>query len=151
MADLTHMNLQQLRNFRDHDVEDVLKAIRKCREEDDDSGVPPLGKLVDGKHNTADNLDKEHQALQLGPMVMESDLVNGQTLEKALKKTGGAMAQLLKDQEKFFEELKDGLDETIEKMEKTKQNNMDSIDAQTLLQNFSGLDGTFSSGSEDDD
>ncbi|GAA2914655.1 type VII secretion system-associated protein [Streptomyces mexicanus] len=137
MSDLTHLDLKELQSFHDHEADDALKAARSYRN-DDAHGVRPLGHLVDG-HNTPDNLAQDQQLLRIGDMATKT-LVSGPTLLDDVKTAATAIDKLLADQETFFTDLKDALQQTIDKMKKTNQQNLDAIDAQTLLQIFSDVD-----------
>lgn len=143
MADLTHLDKKQLQQFRDVDVEDVRKKAVKHRDEED-SGIRPLGHLVDG-HTTADNTDKAQQVLHIGNMSRDPD-VSGPTLIENITTVAKSIDKLLGDQEKLFEEMQEALQDTLDKMSKTQQDNLDAIDAQSLLQIFSDVD-TATSGS----
>ncbi|MEU7328049.1 type VII secretion system-associated protein, partial [Streptomyces parvus] len=59
-----------------------------------------------------------------------------------------SLDKLLGDQMELFKELKEALTDTIEEANKTKNKNLDAIDAQTLLQTFEEVD-TLTSGSSD--
>ncbi|MER7311391.1 type VII secretion system-associated protein [Streptomyces halstedii] len=137
MADLTHLDLKQLQAFRDVDVEDASKSAHRYRKEEVD-GIRPLGHIVNG-HTTTENPDKNQQVLRIGKMTTD-DLVSGPTLIQSITTAATSIDTLLGDQETFFKELKAALQETIDTMNKTKQTNLDSIDAQTLLQLFSEVD-----------
>jgi len=137
VSDLTHLDLKELQSFHDHEADDALKAARSYRN-DDAHGVRPLGHLVDG-HKTPDNLAEDQQLLRIGDMATKT-LVSGPTLLDDVKTAATAIDKLLADQETFFTDLKDALQQTIDKMKKTNQQNLDAIDAQTLLQIFSDVD-----------
>ncbi|GAB2940638.1 type VII secretion system-associated protein [Streptomyces heilongjiangensis] len=138
-ADVSHFDLKQMENFRDFEVEPVYKAAKKHREVGDDSaGIRPLGHLVDG-HTTPGNLDQSKQLLRIGRMVTEP-LVSGPSLIADVRTAAEAIDKLLGDQMALFKELKEALTETIEKANKTKNKNLDAIDAQTLLQTFDEVD-----------
>ncbi|MEU0101438.1 type VII secretion system-associated protein [Streptomyces sp. NPDC006267] len=152
MADLTHLDLKQLQMFHDEDVATALKTARTYRDETVD-GIRPLGDIVDG-HTTPENPDKAQQVLRIGLMA-GGDLVSGQSLIQSITTAATAIDTLLGEQEVFFKELKEALQDTLDKMAETKQTNLDSIDAQTLLQLFSEVDtgvvGSTSGGGGDED
>ncbi|MGY0021411.1 type VII secretion system-associated protein [Streptomyces sp. YJ-C3] len=150
MADLTHLDLKQLQKFRDEDVEQALKSAGTYRDKEVD-GIRPLRDLTDG-HTTEGNPDKGQQILHIGKMTTE-DLVSGPSLIKDITTAATTIDKLLGDQETLFKDLKDALQDTLDKMSKTHQSNLDSIDAQTLLQLFEDVDtdvaGTNSGGDDE--
>ncbi|MET9581046.1 type VII secretion system-associated protein [Streptomyces sp. DT199] len=151
-ADVKHFDLKQMENFRDNEVQPVYTAAKKHREQGDGNTVRPLGQLIDG-HTTADNLDQKQQLLRIGKMTTEP-LVSGPTLIEDIRGAAEAIDKLLGDQMELFKELKEALSDTIEEANKTKNKNLDAIDAQTLLQTFEEVDtltaGTSGTTGEDD-
>ncbi|MFF4248086.1 type VII secretion system-associated protein [Streptomyces sp. NPDC001822] len=143
-ADVKHFDLKQMEYFRDNEVQPVYTAAKKHREEGDGAHIRPLGHLVDG-HTTPDNLAQDKQLLRIGRMVTEP-LVSGPKLIAGIRTAAEAVDKLLGDQMDLFKELKEALTETIEEANKTKNKNLDAIDAQTLLQTFDEVD-TLTSGS----
>lgn len=143
-ADVRHFDLKQMENFRDHEVQPVYAAARKHREDGDGASIRPLGHLMDG-HTTPENLAQDKQLLRIGKMVTEP-LVSGPKLIADIRAAAVALDKLLGDQMDLFKELKEALTETIDEANKTKDKNLNAIDAQTLLQTFDEVD-TFTSGS----
>ncbi|UPZ32848.1 type VII secretion system-associated protein [Streptomyces sp. LRE541] len=148
-ADVKHFDLKQMENFRDNEVQPVYAAAKKHREEGDGSTIRPLGHLVDG-HTTPDNLDQNQQLLRIGKMATEP-LVSGPKLIEGVRTTAEAIDKLLGDQMDLFKELKEALSDTIEEANKTKNKNLDAIDAQTLLQTFEEVDTLTAGGTEEED
>ncbi|MCX3292224.1 type VII secretion system-associated protein [Streptomyces sp. NEAU-H22] len=151
-ADVKHFDLKQMENFRDNEVQPVYTAAKKHREQGDGKSVRPLGQLIDG-HTTPDNLDQKQQLLRIGKMVTDP-LVSGPALIEDIRGAAEAIDKLLGDQMELFKELKEALSDTIEEANKTKNKNLDAIDAQTLLQTFEDVDsltaGTSGTTDEDD-
>ncbi|MFD3649774.1 type VII secretion system-associated protein [Streptomyces cyaneofuscatus] len=146
-ADVKHFDLKQMENFRDNEVHPVYTSAKKRKEEGEgigDSRIRPLSELIGG-YTSADNLDQESQLLRLGLMNREK-LISGPTLVESVKSVATSLDKLLGDQMELFKELKEALTETIEEANKTKNKNLDAIDAQTLLQTFEEVD-TLTSGS----
>ncbi|WP_329041249.1 type VII secretion system-associated protein [Streptomyces sp. NBC_00178] len=143
-ADVKHFDLKQMEYFRDNEVQPVYSAAKKHKEDGDGAHIRPLGHLVDG-HTTPDNLAQDKQLLRIGRMVTEP-LVSGPKLIEGIRTAAVAVDKLLGDQMDLFKELKEALTETIEEANKTKNKNLDAIDAQTLLQTFDEVD-TLTSGS----
>ncbi|CAM5643228.1 type VII secretion system-associated protein [Streptomyces nigra] len=137
-ADVKHFDLKQMENFRDNEVQPVHTAAKKHKEQGDGSHIRPLGHLIDG-HTTPDNLAQDKQLLRIGRMVTEP-LVSGPKLIEDIRTAAEAIDKLLGDQMDLFKELKEALTETIEEANKTKDKNLDAIDAQTLLQTFDEVD-----------
>ncbi|MFG2652065.1 type VII secretion system-associated protein [Streptomyces sp. NPDC048436] len=152
-ADVKHFDLKQMENFRDNEVHPVYTAAKKHREEGT-SDSRPLGDLIDG-HTTADNLDQDKQLLRVGKMTKDP-LVSGPKLIEDIRTAAEAIDTLLGDQMDLFKELKEALTDTIDEANKTKDKNLDAIDAKTLLQTFEEVDTLTSgtsggTGSSDDD
>ncbi|MGW4231830.1 type VII secretion system-associated protein [Streptomyces sp. NPDC004980] len=145
-ADVKHFDLKQMENFRDNEVQPVYAAAKKHREDGDGEHIRPLGHLVDG-HTSADNLVQGQQLLRIGKMTTET-LVSGPKLIEGVRTAAEAIDKLLGDQMDLFKELKEALTETIEEANKTKDKNLNAIDAQTLLQTFDEVD-TLTSGSSE--
>ncbi|MFF9690001.1 type VII secretion system-associated protein [Streptomyces sp. NPDC014623] len=145
-ADVKHFDLKQMENFRDNEVQPVYTVAKKHREDGDGAHIRPLGHLVDG-HTTPDNLSQDKQLLRIGKMVTDP-LVSGPKLVEGVRTAAEAIDKLLGDQMDLFKELKEALTDTIEEANKTKDKNLDAIDAQTLLQTFDEVD-TLTSGSSE--
>lgn len=145
-ADVKHFDLKQMENFRDNEVQPVYTAAKKHREDGDGTHIRPLGQLIDG-HTTADNLAQDQQLLRIGKMATET-LVSGPKLVEGIRTAAEAIDKLLGDQMGLFEELQEALTETIEEANKTKDKNLDAIDAQTLLQTFVEVDSLTGGSSE---
>ncbi|MFJ3234157.1 type VII secretion system-associated protein [Streptomyces sp. NPDC086787] len=145
-ADVTHFDLKQMENFRENEVEPVYTSAKKYREEGDGAHIRPLGKIIDG-HTTADNLDQDKQILRIGKMVKDP-LVSAPKLIEDITSAATAIDKLLGDQVDLYREMKSALKETIDEANKTKNKNLEAIDAETLLQTFEDVD-TLTSGSSD--
>ncbi|RPK81295.1 MULTISPECIES: type VII secretion system-associated protein [Streptomyces] len=147
-ADVKHFDLKQMENFRDNEVHPVYTKAKQHREdgsgEEGEAHIRPLGQLIKG-YTTPDNLGQDQQILRLGLMNTEK-LISGPTLIESVTTAATALDKLLGDQMDLFKELKEALTDTIEEAEKTKNKNLDAIDAQTLLQTFEEVD-TLTSGS----
>ncbi|OON78077.1 type VII secretion system-associated protein [Streptomyces tsukubensis] len=148
-ADVKHFDLKQMENFRDNEVAPVYTAAKKHREDGDGTHIRPLGQLIDG-HTTADNLTQDQQLLRIGKMVTEP-LVSGPTLIENVRTAAESIDKLLGDQMDLFKELKEALTETIDEANKTKNKNLEAIDAQTLLQTFEEVDTLTAGGAESSD
>ncbi|MFJ2262580.1 type VII secretion system-associated protein [Streptomyces sp. NPDC087844] len=148
-ADVKHFDLKQMENFRDNEVQPVYTAAKKHREEGDGDHIRPLGHLVDG-HTTPDNLAQDKQLLRIGKMVTDP-LVSGPKLVEGVRTAAEAIDKLLGDQMELFKELKEALSDTIEEANKTKNKNLEAIDAQTLLQTFEEVDTLTAGTSEEED
>ncbi|NEB36291.1 type VII secretion system-associated protein [Streptomyces sp. SID14515] len=146
-ADVKHFDLKQMENFRDNEVHPVYTKAKQHREdgsgEEGDGRIRPLGELIGG-YTTADNLDQDRQLLRIGRMNTEK-LISGPELVENVRLVAESIDKLLGDQMELFKELKEALTETIEEANKTKNKNLDAIDAQTLLQTFDEVD-TLTSG-----
>ncbi|MET9924981.1 MULTISPECIES: type VII secretion system-associated protein [unclassified Streptomyces] len=145
-ADVKHFDLKQMENFRDNEVHPVYTKAKKHKDEGEGEGetrIRPLSELIGG-YTTADNLDQASQLLRLG-LINREKLISGPTLVESVTSVATSLDKLLGDQMELFKELKEALTETIEEANKTKNKNLDAIDAQTLLQTFDEVD-TLTSG-----
>ncbi|WP_097870763.1 type VII secretion system-associated protein [Streptomyces sp. rh34] len=151
-ADVKHFDLKQMENFRDLEVEPVRRSAKVHQEDTSAEGVRPLGDLVAG-YTTAENSKKDQQILRIGKMGRgeDGDLVSGKTMLTAITTAATGIDKLLLDQVALFKELKEALTETIEEANKTKEKNIDAIDAQTLLQSFDEVDAFTVGGTGDDE
>ncbi|MFF2410040.1 type VII secretion system-associated protein [Streptomyces sp. NPDC058092] len=145
-ADIKHLDLKQMKNFRDNEVQPVYTAAKKHRENGDGAHIRPLGHLIDG-HTTPNSLAQDKQLLRIGRMVTEP-LVSGPKLIEGVRTAAEAIDKLLGNQMDLFKQLKEALTDTIEEASRTKDKNLNAIDAQTLLQTFVEVD-TLTSGSVD--
>jgi hypothetical protein len=145
-ADVKHFDLKQMENFRDNEVQPVYTKAKKHREDGEAPNIRPLGDLVDG-HTSPDNLVQDQQLLRIGKMATEA-LVSGPKLVEGVRTAAEAIDKLLGDQMELFKELQEALTDTIEEANKTKNKNLDAIDAQTLLQTFDEVD-TLTSGTSE--
>ncbi|MEU0359232.1 type VII secretion system-associated protein [Streptomyces cyaneofuscatus] len=146
-ADVKHFDLKQMENFRDNEVHPVYTKAKKHKEEGEGDGenrIRPLSELIGG-YTTPDNLDQESQILRIG-LIGREKMISGPTLVESVKSVATSLDKLLGDQMELFKELKEALTDTIEEANKTKNKNLDAIDAQTLLQTFEEVD-TLTSGS----
>lgn len=143
-ADVKHFDLKQMENFRDNEVQAVYKLAKTHREDGSKADVRTLGELTGG-YTTADNLEHNQQLLRIGKMVA-GPLVSGPKLIEGVTTAAKAIDKLLGDQIDLFKELKEALTETIDEAGKTKEKNLDAIDAKTLLQSFEEVD-TLTAGS----
>ncbi|MER5891226.1 type VII secretion system-associated protein [Streptomyces sp. NPDC001941] len=146
-ADVKHFDLKQMENFRDHEVQPVHDQAKLHREGSDKVHVKPLHELLDG-HVTEGNLAQDKQLLRLGKMVTDP-LVSAPKLIENVKTAATTLDKLLVDQMKLFKEMKEALTETIEEANKTKNKNLDAIEAETLLQTFDEVDALTSGGTEE--
>ncbi|MGW6026508.1 type VII secretion system-associated protein [Streptomyces sp. NPDC055099] len=143
-ADVRHFNLKEMENFRDNEVQEVYKLAKTHREDGSKADVRTLGELLDG-HVTESNLEQNQQLLRIGKMVT-GPLVSGPKLVEGVTTAATALDKLLGDQIELFKELKEALTDTIDEAGKTKDKNLDAIDAKTLLQSFEDVD-TLTAGS----
>ncbi|MFC9030760.1 type VII secretion system-associated protein [Streptomyces arboris] len=146
-ADVKHFDLKQMENFRDNEVHPVYTKAKKHKEDGEGEGegrIRPLSELIGG-YITPDNLDQASQILRLG-LIGREKMISGPTLVESVTSVATSLDKLLGDQMELFKELKEALTDTIEEANKTKNKNLDAIDAQTLLQTFEEVD-TLTSGS----
>ncbi|MEV7796388.1 MULTISPECIES: type VII secretion system-associated protein [unclassified Streptomyces] len=125
MADLSELDKASLQAFIEQDLSEFKADIKKVLE-----GDPSLKAMSEGR-TTADTV------LAIGknePLVMgkigESDDVNGESFVKSLASNIETAVTTLEGQLSTFEEIEDGLRQTIEKLFKTQGDNLAAIDAE---------------------
>ncbi|NEE26983.1 type VII secretion system-associated protein [Streptomyces sp. SID7982] len=124
MADLSELDKASLQAFIEQDLSEFKGDIKKVLE-----GAPSLKAMSEGR-TTADTV------LTVGknePLVMarigDSDDVNGESFVKSLASNIETAVTTLEGQLSTFEEIEDGLRQTIEKLFKTQGDNLAAIEA----------------------
>ncbi|MEU5093233.1 type VII secretion system-associated protein [Streptomyces sp. NPDC020996] len=137
MTDLTHLDGQQLKRFREEDVNAFRTALKAILA---DSATPPviraLGSLVAGR-TTPDTLN-QNQVLAIGNMSTD-DLVQGKTLVGQVTSAAKGIDDILVAQQTLFEDLDDNLQTTIETLLKNQGDSLTAIDGEKLLDVFSDV------------
>ena len=80
-------------------------------------------------------------------MAGDNSWTNGQYVVKALNAFIGEVTAILKQQGELFEEIQDGLEDTIEKLFKARDVNLDKIKGEDFLDFFEDVDSILSEGS----
>ncbi|MFF5567539.1 type VII secretion system-associated protein [Streptomyces sp. NPDC012623] len=160
-----NLNKAWLQSFLDNDVVPFLAAVKKIRED----GNSPAGVLVpaipnlqggeDGSNKAPGFYDGQKVPLAIGTMAGDKDgRTNGGYLVKSLNAMVDQLDEILKLQVELFEEIEDNLEDTIEEMFETQEDNLEKIDGKKLVNFFEGVDdvlsdmggGSKKSGSEDE-
>lgn len=153
MADKPPVNLNKawLQSFLDDDVVPFLAAVKKMRQD----GKAPDGTLVPGMPNLQSGDDGADKApgfhdgqkvpLAIGVMAGDKDgRTNGGYLIKSLDKMVDQIDTILKLQVDLFEEIEDNLQDTIDEMFKTQDDNLEKIDGKKFVNFFDGVDDVLS-------
>ncbi|MFI1187408.1 type VII secretion system-associated protein [Streptomyces californicus] len=164
MAEAPALNLNKawLQKFLDDDVTPFLAAIRKMREDGLDGtkpipGIPSLQAGDEGSKTAAGFYDGQAKPLAIGTMAGDTNgRTNGGYLVKCLNGLVDQIDDILKLQVELFEQIEEDLEETIEKLFKTQDGNLEKIDGKDLVDFFEGVDEVLeesgsSGGSNDDD
>ncbi|MFC9946338.1 type VII secretion system-associated protein [Streptomyces pratensis] len=155
-----NINKAWLQSFLDNDVVPFLAAVKKIRENGNSPdgvlvpGMPTLQGGEDGAQTAPGFLDGQKVPLAIGAMAGDKEgRTNGGYLIKSLNGMVDQLDEILKLQVELFEEIEDDLEDTIEKMFKTQEDNLGKIDGKELIDFFEGVDDVLSEsgGSNDDD
>ncbi|MDP9949053.1 MULTISPECIES: type VII secretion system-associated protein [Streptomyces] len=165
MAEAPALNLNKawLQKFLDDDVKPFLAAVKKMRDDGTTSGgvtvpgIPTLQGGTDGSKTAAGFLDGQATPLAIGTMAAdEKGRTNGGYLIKCLNEMVDQLDDILKLQVDLFEQIEEDLEDTIEKLFKTQDGNLEKIDGKDMIDFFEGVDEVLeesgsSGGSDDDD
>ncbi|AEN12992.1 MULTISPECIES: type VII secretion system-associated protein [unclassified Streptomyces] len=142
-----NLNKEWLQSFLDDDVVPFLAAVKKIRENGDSPdkvlvpGMPTLQGGEDGAKTAPGFLDGQKVPLAIGLMASDAEgRTNGGYLVKSLNGMVDQLDEILKLQVELFEEIEDNLEDTIEKMFKTQDDNLEKIDGKKLVDFFEGVD-----------
>ncbi|WP_069169328.1 type VII secretion system-associated protein [Streptomyces griseus] len=149
-----NLNKAWLQNFLDNDVVPFLAAVKKIREDGDSPegvlvpAIPNLQGGEDGANKAPGFFDGQKVPLAIGTMAGDKDgRTNGGYLIKCLNEMVDQIDELLKLQVELFEEIEDNLEDTIEEMFKTQDDNLEKIDGKKLVDFFEGVDEVLSESS----
>ncbi|WP_031088491.1 type VII secretion system-associated protein [Streptomyces sp. NRRL WC-3549] len=158
-----NLNKEWLQKFLDNDVLPFLAAVKSIRENGNSPGglyVPGMSTLqggADGAKTAPGFLDGQKVPLAIGAMAGDAEgRTNGGYLVKSLNGMVDQLDEILKLQVDLFEEIGEDLKDTIAKMFKTQDDNLEKIDGKKLVDFFEGVDevlsesGGGSSGNKDD-
>ncbi|MFJ5220807.1 type VII secretion system-associated protein [Streptomyces sp. NPDC088354] len=136
MADLTHLDSQKLKAFREGDLAAFITDLKNISA-DDPNGVLSLHSILSGNIPAA-HLG-ENPILAIGLMAAD-DTVFGQTLIASTKKSATSINDILAKQEILFRDIDNNLGETITKLLKTQGGSLESISAEDMLDIWSDVD-----------
>jgi hypothetical protein len=148
MADLTHLDANALRTFKNNDVADFISSLLEIRK--DKAGVRSLKNLIaETGENSAAGAAK---ILRIGLMAGgdSTDPVGGAALVEALKTQGTGQDKILTDQKTLFDDIDDALDETITTLLKNQGDSLTSIEGEKLMDIFGTVDDDMSGSGSDD-
>src|SRR6476661_3209382 len=115
MPNLTHLDSQALKTFRENDLAGFISDLDKVQK-DDPAGVQAVKSIAEGR-TTPDTLwyagTSAHPPVAIGLMGAE-DSVHGQTLLKSIMTATTSVAGILDTQQKLFANIDRNLGETIE-------------------------------------
>ncbi|MBM9624503.1 type VII secretion system-associated protein [Streptomyces zhihengii] len=137
MPDLTHLDSQALRTFRENDVAGFISNLDKIQK-DDPAGVQAVKSIAEGR-TTPDTLwyagTSSHPPVAIGLMGAE-DTVHGQTLLKSIMTAASSVAGILDTQQKLFANIDRNLGETVDTLLKNQGDTLESIGAEKMLDAF---------------
>jgi hypothetical protein len=147
-----NLNKAWLQAFLTDDVRPFITEIRKMGVAGtapiDGVDVPALVDLVAAGGKTAAGFrDGQVKPLAIGTMATETaGRTNGGNVIAKLNELIEQVTAILKQQGELFDEIEDDLEETIEKMFKTQDENMDKIDGKKFVNFFEDVDDILSEG-----
>ncbi|MGX1543969.1 type VII secretion system-associated protein [Streptomyces adustus] len=136
MADLTHLNGQQLKQFREHDLATFITDLKSIVK-DDPNGVLALHSIVRG--TIPSQYIGENSVLGIGLMTGD-DTVYGKTLVDAALKSAKSIDDVFGDQGFLFDDIDDSLETTITNLLNTQGSSLENISGQKFLDVWSGVD-----------
>ncbi|PWI13053.1 hypothetical protein DI272_02060 [Streptomyces sp. Act143] len=152
-APTVNLNKAWLQGFLDNDVIPFADELRKMglpgtAPGDSTLEVPALVDLEEGGGTRAGFLTgQDKNPIAIGLMAGDNSWTNGQYVVKALNTFIGEITGILKQQGELFEEIQDSLEDTIEKLFKTRDENLDKIKGEDFIDFFEDVDSVLSDGS----
>ncbi|MGP2438313.1 type VII secretion system-associated protein [Streptomyces sp. JW3] len=148
MADLTHLDSEALKNFRNNDVADFIDALLEIRK--DKAGVRSLKNLV--AETGTGSASGAAKILRIGLMGGgdTEDPTGGGALVTALKTQATSLDDIFTSQKTLFDDIDDALGETITTLLKTQGDSLTSIDGEKLMDIFDTVDDDMSGTGSDD-
>lgn len=148
MPDLTHLDSQALKSFRENDVAGFIGDLDKIQK-DDPAGVQAVKSIAEGR-TTPETFwyagSSGHPPVAIGLMGAE-DSVHGQTLLKSIMSAAVSAAGILDSQQTLFSEIDRNLGETIDTLLKNQDDNLRAVSAEKMLDVFADVDLGTTSGS----
>jgi hypothetical protein len=149
MTDLTHLDSNALKTFKNQDVAAFKKDLKDVRE--DSAGVKSLKNLIT---NNGDDSIKHKSILRIGIMGGgdSSDPIGGGALLSALGKKATTLDDLFVSQGTLFDDIDEALETTLTTLLKTQGDSLTSIDGEKLLDIFGSVEDDMSgTGNKNDD
>ncbi|MFF3334497.1 type VII secretion system-associated protein [Streptomyces sp. NPDC002888] len=140
MADLTHLNAEELQTFLTTEVAEFVRELKAIRNDRSD-GARALRTLTEG-YTTADTLD-QNQVLAIGALAAD-ETVHGKSLVEAVTGSAQAIDDILKAQQALFKDIKSDLQTTIKTLLANQGDSLAAIDGEKLLEIFADVDSDLS-------
>ncbi|MFJ3670376.1 type VII secretion system-associated protein [Streptomyces sp. NPDC090106] len=150
-APTVNLNKAWLQNFLDNDVKPFAEAIGKLGKSGYAPGdltleVPAFKDMEEGGGTPAGFLTGQKFPIAIGNMGTDTTWTNGQHLVKALTTFIAEVTAILDLQDELFAEIEDSLEDTIAKLFKTRDDNLEKIKGEDFLDFFEDVDSIFSEG-----
>ncbi|GAA2348812.1 type VII secretion system-associated protein [Streptomyces kunmingensis] len=141
-----NLNKAWLQNFLTDDVGGFLTVLKKMREDGTDvPAIPNLQGGEDGANKAMGFKDGQKTPLAIGTMALDKEgRTNGGYLIKSLNTLVDQVDEILKLQVELFEEIEDNLEDTIEEIFTTQEDNLGKIDGKKIVNFFEGVDDVLS-------
>ncbi|MET8557441.1 type VII secretion system-associated protein [Streptomyces sp. NPDC004959] len=141
-----NLNKAWLQDFLTDDVGGFLTALKKMREDGTDvPAIPNLQGGEDGANKAMGFKDGQKTPLAIGTMALDKEgRTNGGYLIKSLNTLVDQVDEILKLQVELFEEIEDNLEDTIEEIFTTQEDNLGKIDGKKIVNFFEGVDDVLS-------
>ncbi|WP_326813248.1 type VII secretion system-associated protein (plasmid) [Streptomyces scopuliridis] len=127
MADFSQLDKASIQAFLDQDLSAFIADIKSVIE-----GDPSMRDMADGV-TTPDNVTGigKGKPLMMG-LIDDDDLVSGASFTDALASNMQTVVATLEGQQSTFDEIEDGLRQTLEELFKTQGDNLGTIEADTF-------------------
>ncbi|MGS2589441.1 type VII secretion system-associated protein [Streptomyces hebeiensis] len=141
-----NLNKAWLQDFLTNDVGEFLTKVKKMREDDGEiPAIPNLQGGEDGANKAIGFRDGQKTPLAIGTMALDKEgRTNGGYLIKSLNALVDQVDEILKLQVELFEEIEDNLEDTIEEIFTTQEDNLGKIDGKKIVNFFEGVDDVLS-------
>lgn len=148
MAGREVLDSKFLKGFIENELAEFRAELKKILQDDDTQGRS-IGYIAEDQVDVDTMMAK--RPLIIGPMAgsNSSDIVGGGELNKLVIDAAKDIHRILLDHEVMFEDMEEACRETIEKMTKTQNANLESIKADTFVDVFEDLDDNTSGGNDD--
>ncbi|MEV1066445.1 type VII secretion system-associated protein [Streptomyces sp. NPDC050263] len=135
MPDFLQLDAQALRDFRDHDVAEFMKELKRIRRPD---WAPSLWGLLNGSER-ADGAEEQDALLVVGQM-SEGGPVAGGPLLAEVRTYAQEIDDLVEQNDTLFLRISDSLSDTLTNLLDTQGSNLQAIETADYLEYLDGVE-----------